>query len=806
MNKYICIHGHFYQPPRENPWLETIELQDSAYPYHDWNERVTAECYAPNSASRILSGDGFIEQIVNNYTRISFNFGPTLIAWMKAKASDIYEALLAADRESQKLFGGHGNAIAQVYNHMILPLGNTRDKYTQIHWGVRDFETRFARKPEGMWLAETAVDLETLDLMAEHDIKFTILSPYQAHNIRKIGDEEWTNVTGANIDPTRVYKCHLPSGNSIAIFFYDGPISQGIAFERLLSNGEHFANRLIGAFSDERDGPQLVHIATDGETYGHHHHQGDMGLAYALNYIDNLEDVSLINYGYYLEKFPPTYEVEIYENTAWSCAHGVGRWQDDCGCNTGGHGNWNQKWRKPLREALDWLRDAVTPLYETLISKYIREPWEARDEYIEVILDRSDKNLDRYFSRFIHKPLTDAERVVVLELLELQRHAMLMYTSCGWFFDELSGIETVQVIQYAGRVIQLAEKYSQDPIEEEFLKRLELARSNIPQYQNGRVIYEKFVKPAMVDLPKVAAHFALSSIFEQYEEKTSIFHYHIEIEDYQLQRIGDVKLVVGRVRVTSEITHDSGPFSFGAIYMGDHNLYGGVRLYQGEEEYERLVTELKKVFESADFPETIHQLDRSFGEFTYSLRQLFHDEQRKIIDTITLSTMERAVSLLSQLYEPHVPLMSFLADVGIPQPVPLHNAAEFVINARLRKQFEREEMDFERVRSLLNEAQKWQLNLEQAGLGHVYKNSLERIAEKFHEKPDSKELLALFLQHADLINDLPFSVNLWKVQNRYYDLLKNVFPANRKRAERSKNTREWCRLFEELGKKLLIAR
>ncbi|MCA1666375.1 MAG: DUF3536 domain-containing protein, partial [Thermomicrobia bacterium] len=468
-NRYVCIHGHFYQPPRENPWLEAIELQDSAYPYHDWNERITAECYAPNAASRILSGAGRIAQIVQNYARISFNFGPTLLAWMEAQAPDTYAAILDADRESRDRFSGHGAAMAQVYNHIILPLANRRDKWTQIHWGIADFTHRFGRAPEGMWLSETAVDLETLDILAEQGIAFTVLAPSQAGMVREIGAEEWEDVSGARIDPTRAYVQQLPSGRTIALFFYDGPISRGVAFEGLLDRGENLVNRLLGAFSDERDWPQLVHIATDGETYGHHHAHGDMALAYALHHIEAHDLAHLTIYGEYLERFPPTHEVQIIENTAWSCDHGVERWRSNCGCNTGGRPDWNQQWRGPLRAALDWLRDAILPIYEAGMRALVHDPWAARDAYISVILDRTDENVARFLAAQTTHELTQAERVRLWELLEMQRHAMLMYTSCGWFFDELSGIETVQVIQYAGRVIQLAEMIAGERFEPRFL-------------------------------------------------------------------------------------------------------------------------------------------------------------------------------------------------------------------------------------------------------------------------------------------------------------------------------------------------
>jgi len=331
MDLFICIHGHFYQPPRENPWLEEVEQQDSAYPYHDWNERITAECYAPNIASRILDNEERIIDIVNNYSNISFNFGPTLLSWLERHKSEVYQSIIKADKESQKKFSGHGSALAQVYNHMIMPLANTTDKRTQIIWGIKDFKYRFGRKPEGMWLAETAVDLETLDIMAELGIKFTILAPHQAHRIRKIGSNDWQDVSNQKIDTKQPYLCQLLSGRSIALFFYDGPISHDVSFVNLLDNGEDFANRLLSTFS-ENQYPQIVNIATDGETYGHHHKYGEMALTYCLHYIESNNLARITIYGEYLDKFPPLYEVELYENSSWSCSHGVERWKGNCGC------------------------------------------------------------------------------------------------------------------------------------------------------------------------------------------------------------------------------------------------------------------------------------------------------------------------------------------------------------------------------------------------------------------------------------------------------------------------------------------
>ncbi|MBI4199342.1 MAG: DUF3536 domain-containing protein [Chloroflexi bacterium] len=500
MERFICIHGHFYQPPRENPWLEAVERQESARPFHDWNERVTAECYAPNSAARILDGAGRTVRIVNNYAGMSFNFGPTLLAWMERRAPETYQSILEADRDSQKAFSGHGSALAQAYNHMILPLANRRDKYTQVLWGIRDFERRFGRWPEGMWLPETAVDLETLEILAQVGIRFTILAQHQARRVRPMGRTPWRDVSGGRADPTMPYQLRLPSGRSIQLFFRDGAISRAVAFEGLLSQGEDLVNRLLSAFSEERPWPQLVHIATDGETYGHHHKYGEMALAYALHHISSTNLARLTNYGEYLEGHPPTHEVEVWENTSWSCPHGVERWRSDCGCKVGNRPGWTQAWRAPLRAALDWLRDTLAPRYEQMAASLLKDPWAARDDYVSVVLDRSTDAVQRLLHKHALRPLAEEERVTVLKLLELQRQAMLMYTSCGWFFDDLAGIEAVQVLLYAGRAIQLAEDLFGEAVEPMFLSLLEQARSNDPEHGDGRRIYARLVKPAEVDL------------------------------------------------------------------------------------------------------------------------------------------------------------------------------------------------------------------------------------------------------------------------------------------------------------------
>ena len=656
MEKYLCLHGHFYQPPRENPWLEAIEMQDSAEPYHDWNERITAESYAPNATARVLDGDGRIKDIVNNYSRISFNFGPTLLGWMQDKAPDVLAAIIEADRQSRERFSGHGNALAQVYNHIIMPLANERDKHTQVVWGLRDFEHRFGRKAEGMWLAETAADVASLEVLAEHGIKFTIFSPYQAARVRPLSGGDWTDANGGNVDPSRPYLIKLPSGRSITGFFYDAHISKAVAFERLLNNGEEFAGRLMDGYDDGRQWNQLLHVATDGESYGHHHRYGEMALAAALNHIESHNLARLTNYGEYLEKNPPTMEAEIHEKSAWSCSHGVGRWYMDCGCNGGGRPGWNQRWRAPLRQALDWLRDELAPRFETEAAKLLNDPWAARNDYINLMLDRSDENVAAFFQTHAKQSLNEEQTVTALRLLEMQRHAMLMFTSCGWFFDELSGIETVQVIQYASRALQVLKNVTGEDLEPAFVERLAQAPSNIPENKNGKVIYEKFVKPAIIDREKLGAHFAVSSLFEQYPDKGRIYSCTFEQQERQRFEAGKARLIIGRSKVIFDVTRASDVLSYAALHLGDHNVNCGVRYFRGEEAFQELVGEFKEAFSRADFPQLIRLMDRHFGESYYSLKILFRDEQRKILQQVLVSTGQDIESHYRQISDQYTPL------------------------------------------------------------------------------------------------------------------------------------------------------
>lgn len=800
--RYICIHGHFYQPPRENPWLESIEVQESAYPFHDWNERITAECYGPNASARILDERGYITRIVSNYARMSFNFGPTLLSWLERHRKDVYRSIIAADAQSRKRFSGHGSAIAQAYNHSILPLASRRDKRTQIRWGIRDFEHRFARRPEGMWLPETAVDDETLELLADEGIVFTLLAPHQAGSTRPPGEKAWIDTGGSRIDPRRAYAAELGSGQKLAIFFYDGPTSQAIAFERLLHSGEAFATRLQAGF-DGREEPQLVHVATDGETYGHHHRYGDMALAFALQHLEASGAVRLTNYAEFLSLHPPTHEARVVQRTSWSCAHGVERWRSDCGCNSGGHPGYNQRWRRPLREALDWLALRIDAAYEHHAATILRDPWAARDAYVDVILDRSNDAIARLEHRHAVAPLDDAARTRLLEMLEMQRHALLMYTSCGWFFDEVSGIETIQIIRYAARAIQLAQRLGGESLQAGFLEKLALAASNLPEHGNAAAIYRESVD--MLDLDEVAAHYAVSSLFHAYDERTELFAYFVDQLDTHTATLGRAKLVLGTIRITSKVTMQSEVRSFGFVHFGDHNLSGGVRSFAEQADYQTMTREVATAFDRADMPEVLRLLDHHFEELSYSLRSLFRDEQQRALDVIVRGALTDAEGLASQLYETHSPLVRYLATLDLPLPRSLRGLADFTLNSSLRRELERGDLEFPRIRALLGEAEDVGTEIDRVGIGFALRQAIERATNQWAEEPEQLGRLRRLRRAAEFARAMSFELDLSHVQNRFYALMETVYPRFFEQAERGDRIAiEWREHFTALGEALRV--
>jgi hypothetical protein len=718
----------------------------------------------------------------------------------------VYRAILAADVESTQRFDGHGSALAQPYNHMILPLANARDRATQVAWGIADFRRRFGREPEGMWLPETAVDLDTLEDLAAAGIRFTILAPHQASHVRRIGEAEWREAPDGGPDPTIPYRVPLPSGATIAVFFYDGPISRAVAFDRLLSRGDQFAERLMGAFSADRDGPQLVHIATDGETFGHHHRHGDMALAYALRTIETPGLARVTNYGEFLERFPPVHEARIREKTSWSCAHGVERWRSDCGCQTSAHPGWNQAWRAPLREALDALRDAVAPVWEEKAATLLRSPWKARDAYVGVIFDRSPENTRRFLREQAPRELSETERIETWKLLELQRHTQLMYTSCGWFFDDIGGIEARQILAYAGRALELANQTLGRDFEPLVLEPLSRAASNVPETGDGRRIYETSVRPAAVSLRDVGAHYGVHALFADYEPVSRVYCYRVSREEVREFTSGRARLQIGRARVTSEITGESERVAWGVLHLGDHNLSGGLLRSEEPDAFEKAEEELSALFRRADLPEILRAVDRSFGKADrYALSLLFRDEQQQVLGEILRTVLDEADDVYRRMYEEHAPLMRFLSSHGVAPPRGFRVAAEQALNTRLRRELEDSEPDVARLEAVLEEARNVGVTLHEDGLGRAFERTIDRLTTELRARPADRGRLADLERIVALARQLPFEVDFWKVQNAYYQMAKSVLPVRRREADAGfEDAREWVERFLALGAGLAV--
>jgi len=718
---YITIHGHFYQPPRENPYINEIERQESAAPFHDWNARIHHECYRPNAFSRIERRDGKIVKIVNNYEYMSFNMGPTLLSWMEFHDRDTYQAILDADKRSADRLNGHGNAIAQVYNHIMMPLANWRDKLTQIRWGKADFQSRFGREPDGMWLAETGVDYETLEALFLEGIKFIILAPSQAQRCRPMPTNEhpnpaWQEVGSAQIDPNRPYRCylrrhrntssnvselgqfHLPADNDayIDVFFYDGPISRDMGFGDLLGNSHNFAERINQAVRDDHRQSQLVSVATDGETFGHHKHFTEKTLSYAFVEEFPKHGWTVTNYAHYLSLFPPTYEAELKSATAWSCAHGVDRWQGGCEC--GGEGSdYQLLWRRPLRDSLNWLRDHLATVFVDIGCKYFNDPWEARDRYIDVLqyslsegIAEHSPVLERFFEQQCgSKVSTSSQRVDALRLLEMQRHSLLMFTSCGWFFEELSRPETVQILRYAARAIELAADVAGVLLEDEFIQRLAKAPSNLAEFKNGEGVYRQQVVTNRITLAQVAAQYALSSTLGNYARSQQIYCYTIQQQDYQLQRIGSMSLAIGQIQLVSGITQESVTYIFAVLHLGGDDFHCCIQPFTGRREYEEIKATLFKTLKQANTATVILAMSSNFSGEQFNLHHLFAEERHRILQQLADETLTRLDQLYEQVYRDNYGiLISFRRD-GLAVPPELQVAADIVLNNRLTEQLKR---------------------------------------------------------------------------------------------------------------------
>lgn len=793
--KFVCIHGHFYQPPRENPWLEAIEREESACPYHDWNERINVECYRANTAARLVDDENKILRLCRNYEYYSFNFGPTLMHWLEQKDPWVYRHIIESDKESCRIHGGHGNAIAQVYNHVIMPLANDRDKVTQVHWGIRDFELRFGRRPEGMWLAETAVDRKTLAVLADAGIRFTILSPYQAANWRFIGKrKEWCDARGGRIPTGRAYRYDCGNGKYIHIFFYDAELARGVAFERLLEHSSKFLGQIEQGYKKSRDSaskePFLVNTATDGESYGHHFKFGDMALA--ASFVDLVldPDAEITNYSAFLTSFPVVAEVEIIENTAWSCAHGLGRWSADCGCHIGGEPGWNQKWRAPLREALNFVRDTLAVHFEQEMRKLGSDPWEARNDYIDVVFGKKG-----YLAEFLRKYLGTTRITALttrfLELLEMQRFCMLMFTSCGWFFDEISRLEAVLILKYACRAMQLAEQTGAEPIEETFLEILERAPSNVAEYGNGADVYLKKVKPEIVNKERVAANYAIHSLILPTQRQLQIYTYTIMPECEEDMGANPVPCFYGRLKVKDGRTFSEGDFLYAVLHFGGLDFRCSVKPYGGEEEYGKVLAALQDCIEEQSTIKMLRVLDREFGTNYFGLNDVFKDLRSSIVLEISKKTVGGYKDLHRSLYQAYKPLIHSLKQLGIGVPADLQLSSQHVLSEEAEQLVGRilahemeahsssepwDATDFffrariARLHNLLDEAKSWKASLQlepvSKDLGKACVDSTARLIGTFKDREAGR--LFRLLSVCEVLAVRPES---WKLQTLYFEFV-----------------------------------
>ncbi|WJI27527.1 DUF3536 domain-containing protein [Thermosynechococcus sp. B1] len=825
---YVTIHGHFYQPPRENPYLNAIEHQPSAQPFHDWNERIYYECYRPNAFARILNDRGEVIDIVNNFEYLSFNIGPTLFSWLERYDLEVYQRIIEADRHSCQRFNGHGNAIAQVYNHMILPLANYRDKLTQIRWGKADFRRRFGREPEGMWLAETAIDYDTVAALIQEGIRFTILAPSQAQRCRPIladGESEWIEVSGSQIDPTRPYRCYLPEGDRqrdyLDIFFYDGPISRDMGFSDLLTSSQFLAGRLGQAVRGDHRPSQIIAVATDGETFGHHKYGGEKALAYAFKVEIPRRGWQITNFAYYLSLFPPTWEVELKPVTAWSCAHGVDRWQDNCGC--GGGGEWQQLWRRPLREALNWLRDELIDIYETLGGELFQDVWAARDAYIQVLGDRAPETLHRFLAHHQRRPLSQSEQIDALRLLEMQHHALLMFTSCGWFFDELSRPEGVQILRYAARAIELAGDVAGVQLEPEFIERLAAAPSNVPQFGNGAAVYHQLVKTAQISLQQVAAHYAMSSLFNSYPRQHQLYCYEIEQGDYHLQRMGSLTLAIGQIQLTSTMTTESQLLIFAVLHLGGWDFHCGIQPFQGRREYSQIKTHLLQAFQQGSAARVVVAITERFGGVAYSLDDLFAEERHRLMGVLARETLTRLDQLYTQVYRDNYGiLMGFQRD-GLSVPQELQVAAAVALTHRAISHLRGLEQDLSDLSDLpLADLQNHLAELaaiarEARLLGcHLSLQEQQRLLEQqistglrylaHHLDSDTLSQLSPLLQDLITIGDaLGLNLNLDRAQEQLYTLMGELRQKGRHLSEGDRRHLQTLAIRLKVDPQLLVA-
>jgi hypothetical protein len=833
--KHLIIHGHFYQPPRENPWTEQIERQESAAPFHDWNDRITEQCYLPNALSRRLDNWGRITKLVNNYEWISFNFGPTLISWIEENQHEVYERIVEADRASAARLGGHGNAIAQAYNHIIMPLATRRDQETQIRWGVYDFVRRFGREPEGIWLPETAVNAATLAVLVEFPFRFIVLSPHQALRTRRLdgaagakGGEEaepkgggrkadsgggrtaehaagWKDVSKGSIATGFPYRCFVPgaggkrsSSRFIDIFFYDAPLSQDVSFNHLLRNGDTFAEAIESGYG--RGGNDLVVIATDGEIYGHHEPFADMALSYLIEAAGPKRGLAMTNFGAYLAAHEPLFEVELKpgpnnEGTSWSCFHGVGRWKEDCGDAAGGSPGWNQKWRAPLRAGLTSLAESLASLYERETGEYLKSPWQSRDDYIQVIEDRGPAAAKSFLADHAARELTGPETSRVLRFLESQRNAELMFTSCGWFFSDISGIETVQILRYAARAIELVDEEPREMLEKKLMADLKGALSNVPAKGTGTDIYRRARDGSFLSLRHFAALYTIASHLTGSNEISEIYGYPIHPLEETLRRTDEATVRIGSVEATSRYTLETVAYEYLLRAEKDAGFACFIKERGEEKSYHEMTEGFSKLASSESKERLFAAAAKHFGGPALTLRDFLADDRERILNHLVRTRLETIDERFGDIYLQSRNLLRLLSESGIPAPATLVIPAQVYLTRKLVREVERRERSLERaglegIRSIVSEASTFGVPIDKssaaASFTELIVDKLKLLASGLDAKAASE-----LEQFVNLSDEMGIQTNFRDIQNRVYGILEtSVSPLLDELAARPTDGRE----------------
>jgi hypothetical protein len=782
----LVIHGHFYQPPRENPWTGNIEHQAGAHPFSNWNERIHSECYRPNAFARIVDNYGRVEHIVNNYSLINFNFGATLLAWLERFHPRTYARILEADRTSVSKRSGHGNAIAQGYHHSILPLCNERDQRTEIRWGIADFRRRFGREPESLWLPETACNDSTLGALIDEGLKYVILSPFQAERVRPGGSETWLSVVDGQLDTNAPYRyLHRDgSGRSLAIFFYDGQLAKAIAFDGVLASSHMLLERFER--SARADGRGIVHVATDGESYGHHFKFGERCLAYGLEVEAAARGFWLTNYGEYLAENAPVLDVEIKagpqgEGTAWSCAHGVGRWTRDCSCHAGAPEGWNQKWRAPLRAALNYVRDEAAAVFAEQGAELFRDAWEARDAYVELLSDPKRERRAEFLERQAGRRLSETEQRRALTLLELQRSSLLMFTSCGWFFNDISGIETVQVLKYAARVMDfMGELESRSP-RAGFLDILAGAESNVKKHVNGADIFRALVEPVRVTPQRIAASLAISSLMDKSEQDGEVAGHAFTLTNFRQEQHGRLALATGRIVLEADSTGKQEDFAVAAVHVGDIDFYCVLKEFPNDAAFAEATEKLWSQFRTGSVPMLLRLMQEDFGPADFGLEHLLPEGRRRIYEIVFGRMVGRFSRQYEYLYEDNRRNIEMLQQAGFHLPEELRAAAEFTITRRLERainSFEQknDRAAFREALRIAHEVARLDYRLDRTSMRRKFENLILVTVRACLGEPETEnhaENQEAALALIDLAHKLSLHANLERAQEIVYEALQS---------------------------------